>query len=426
MTLLPDEIVGGQYRIIKKLGQGTFGATYLAEDLRAFGKQCAVKHFNFVSNDPASFNEAKKLFEREANVLLTLTESRNSHIPHFISYFDENKEFYLVQELIDGHTLRDELQQKNKLQEDEVAELLEDMLEVLKFLYKKKIIHRDIKPENLMRRRNDGKLFLIDFGSVKEVVAKLANSSPQNKPTKIFTTGYAPIEQIQGKPTFNSDIYALGVTALEALTGLEPQKLKDPHTGKVFWPSQLKVSDRLVKILEKMVHEDDLIERYQSADAVLHDVKDFRKTQVVSPGGSPSIQTSPVQIVVPGVTGSSSLISRLNTWFKSLPIWLTFGILVSIVVGIAVPVAFVVTRAIMAPRPIVTPDTSSQEPDTSQPRATPDTSSQKAHTSQPTTSPPPPEDKENGTGNSLPPAVNCGPFRKPGQVCPEGQKNTSP
>ena len=333
MTLLPRYLVGGHYQIIRKLGAGNFGETYLAEDTQARGRNSAVKRFNFFSNDPNTFAKAKELFEREANVLIQLTDPpRNNKIPRFYAFFEENNQFYLVQEFIEGRTLREELQQKTRLDEDEVADLLEDVLEVLKFIHGENIIHRDIKPENLMRRDRDGRMVVIDFGAVKEKVTQLASTA-----TKIYTSGYAPLEQHLGNPHFNSDIYALGITAIEALTGLEPDQFKDSNTGTIIWSSQLQVSSGLIKILEKMVEDDYRKGRYQSADAVLYDLKSFRKTTIVAPGGQNVRQIPP--------SGGFTL----TEWFANIPKLLVFIILAPVVVGIAAPVAFFVSKFLLNP-----------------------------------------------------------------------------
>lgn len=135
-----------------------------------------------------------------------------------MAYFEEeqNEQFYLVQEYIEGCTLRDELKEKGNLNEIEVVKILEEVLEILKFLhnYKPPIIHRDIKPENLIRRSGDNKIVLIDFGSVTAISEISRLKSPT---TYIYSYGYSPKEQLEGNAQPNSDIYALGVTALEML-----------------------------------------------------------------------------------------------------------------------------------------------------------------------------------------------------------------
>jgi serine/threonine protein kinase len=336
MNLVPGQLVGGHYKIICLLGIGNFGETYQAENLHAKSRKCAVKHLKFTSSNSSAFNKARELFEREAEVLLKLTESaNNSHIPRFFAYFDENQQFYLVQEFIAGHTLSEELQQRSRLTEDEVLDLLEDVLETLQFIHSQGIIHRDIKPDNLIRRERDNRIVLIDFGAVKEVVAQ---SKPQHRPTVIYTQGYAPPEQYQGQPQFNSDIYALGMTALEVLTGLETENLKDPNEGKVKWPSQIKINQQLAKIIEKMVDED-YKRRYQSASNVINAIKKIKSTQLVLPSINSVISTNIQSKKIPNL----------------IPQWLFVAVLGLIVTVLGVIVSFLFAREIITSPPTTSP-----------------------------------------------------------------------
>ena len=224
-TLAPGTFVwNGRFKIIKFLGAGNFGETYLAEDTHYDNRLNAFKRFSFVSSRPQIFAQAKDLFERETKVLRDLTDNpENNLIPKYRGSGSENQELYLVQEFIEGVTLRNELENRKKFDEDETIKLLEDVLNALNFIHSQKLIHRDIKPDNLIKRKSDARVVLIDFGAVKQQVTELV-ATPG---TKIYTEGYAPPEQIKGVAKNCSDIYALGMTALEALTGVEPEKLKD-------------------------------------------------------------------------------------------------------------------------------------------------------------------------------------------------------
>ncbi|MCL1466855.1 serine/threonine-protein kinase [Argonema galeatum] len=325
--LKPRQVVGGHYRIIQLLGAGNFGDTYLAEDLYAMERKCAVKRFNFVNKDSLTFDRAKDLFEREASVLLQLSQPpRNDQIPLFYAYFEENRQFYLVQEFIEGHPLSDELQKGKKLREGRVVEILSDVLPILEFIHSKGIIHRDIKPENLMRRNRDGKLVLIDFGAVKEVLAQSATSRPQTRPTVIYIKGYTPKEQLQGEPKPNSDIYALGMTAIQALTGLDPKDLpKDSRLGEVIWRNKAQVSNGLAQILSLMIR-DDSWQRYESAQDVINKLQKPKKNGRVT-----------------GRPRKSAIIFNLTEWFRANPPShplriLAFIVVVGIVIFLVLPI----------------------------------------------------------------------------------------
>ncbi len=151
--------------------------------------------------------------------------------------------------------------------------LLKDILEVLAFVHQKGVIHRDLKPSNIMRRESDGKIVLIDFGAVKQVATQIANAQGQTRFTIVIGThGYMPSEQANGHPTLSSDIYAVGVICIQALTGINPAFPTDPRTGEIIWRNQTQVSPKLADIIDKMICYD-YRQRYQSADEALQALK---------------------------------------------------------------------------------------------------------------------------------------------------------
>lgn len=147
--------------------------------------------------------------------------------------------------------------------------MLLDVLGILNFVHQQGAIHRDVKPNNIIRRQQDNKLVLVDFGIVKEINVQLLTAQSQvSASIAVGTVGYMPPEQARGRPQFNSDIYALGVIAIQALTGLTTQDLRENFQGEIDWQGQAQVSDRLAVIINKMVRYD-FRERYQSASEVI-------------------------------------------------------------------------------------------------------------------------------------------------------------
>ena len=266
----PGITLRNHYCIIKSLGKGGFGDTYLAQDEDLPGKpKCVVKHLRPKSSNPGIIPIAQTLFEREANTLDKLGKY-HQQIPQLLAHFQEEGEFYLVQEYIDGKDISKELIPKKKSSESYTIKLLKDILEVLEFVHQENVIHRDIKPENLMRRRQDGKIVLIDFGAVKEISTLIINAAGQTTVTvAVGTPGYMPSEQAIGKPKFSSDIYAVGMIGIQALTGRKPHKLpEDMRTGNILWRDQAEVSEKLGNIIDKMV-SDHFSQRYQDAAEAL-------------------------------------------------------------------------------------------------------------------------------------------------------------
>lgn len=258
-----------RYQIIKSLGQGNFGDTYLAKDYDLPGHpQCVVKHLKPKDLTPALLPIARRLFETEAEVLYKLGKL-HERIPTLSAHFEENGEFYFVQDFIDGHDLTKELLPGEKLSESYVISLLKNILEILAVVHQQNVVHRDIKPANLMRRQ-DGEIVLIDFGAVKEIGTLILNTSGQtNLTVAIGTLGYMPSEQSNGRPKLSSDIYAVGMIGIQALTGKTPDSLsEDPTTGEVVWRNQAQVSQNLANILDKMVR-DHFSQRYQNAGEAL-------------------------------------------------------------------------------------------------------------------------------------------------------------
>lgn len=263
------KLLDHRYQIIRVLAAGGFGQTYIAQDTRRPGNPtCVVKHLKPATSDPRVFETAKRLFHSEAETLENL--GHHSQIPRLLAYFDENQEFYLVQEFIDGHTLTEELIPGNRWSESQVIHLLQEVLGILEFVHNQGVIHRDIKPDNIIRRTADHKLVLVDFGAVKQLRTQMVTVGGQPSATvAIGTPGYMATEQGQGKPRPNSDIYALGIIAIQALTGISPTELQeDPQTGELIWRHLVNVSERLAVVLNKMVRYH-FKDRYQTATEAL-------------------------------------------------------------------------------------------------------------------------------------------------------------
>jgi serine/threonine protein kinase len=270
-------ILADRYVPLKLLGQGGFGAAFLARDRYTPAmRHCVVKLFQPAGDlTPQQLQIAQNLFEREAEVLEELG-NQHPQIPDLYAFFEltvpslkpgkQDKLFYLVQEYIKGQDLDQEVTEKGKLSEDEVLEVLWQILPVLQFVHSQGSIHRDIKPSNIMRDRK-GKLFLLDFGAVKQVT-KVA--TPGASSTGIYSIGYAPPEQMSGGQVYPStDLYALAVTCIILLTGKQPTELYDSFGNQWNWRSFVQVSQRLANILDRMLLPSP-VQRFQSAEDVLN------------------------------------------------------------------------------------------------------------------------------------------------------------
>ncbi|MBV6627727.1 MAG: protein kinase [Rivularia sp. (in: Bacteria)] len=282
-----------RYKIIKVLATGGFGENYIAEDTKRPGNPiCVVKHLKPTSTESKVFDTAKRLFQSEAETLEKL--GNHDQIPRLLAYFDENHEFFLVQEFIEGHPLTDELETRQRWNENQVIQMLVSVLSVLEFVHSQGVIHRDIKPDNIIRRYSDGKLVLVDFGAVKQLRASYGLGSLQgvqnpSATVAIGTPGYMPTEQGQGRPRHNSDIYSLGIIAIQALTGIAPMDLpEDPQTGELLWENLVPVSRELTEVLNMMVRYH-FKERYQNATEALEALNSFSHN--LAPQQYPQLRT---------------------------------------------------------------------------------------------------------------------------------------
>lgn len=262
----PHVLLGGRYKLLKQIGAGGFGQTFIAEDCHLpKHPRCVIKQLKPQFNSTQGLQTAKRLFDTEAEVLYQL--GNHNQIPRLLAHFEQDNEFYLAQELVVGNPLSQELLTGQQWAEGQVITLLRSILTVLSFVHQQGVIHRDIKPSNLIHRRQDNQIVLIDFGAVKQASIQLAD--PNSGPTRtisIGTEGYMPNEQVAGNPRFSSDIYAVGKIGIQALTGISPKHLKeDPHTGELQWRQFAPlVSPMFVEVLDQMVRYD-FRTRYPSA-----------------------------------------------------------------------------------------------------------------------------------------------------------------
>ncbi|MBD1998316.1 protein kinase [Leptolyngbya sp. FACHB-541] len=290
------QVVGSRYRIFKHLGGGSFGQTYLAEDAYIpEDNLCVVKQLKPQFTDPLTLQVARRLFESEAKTLHKL--GNHGQIPRLLAHFEEKQDFYLVQEFIEGHDLSRELLLGKRWSEVDAIKLVWDILEVLSFVHQHQVIHRDLKPSNIRRRQRDGKLVLIDFGAVKQISTQVVTSQGKTMLTvAVGTMGYAPNELLSGKPRLCSDIYAVGMMGIQALTGMYPAELRDdPTTGELVWRDGINVSPEFSQILDGMVCYD-FRQRYQTTQEVMRALEPLMAS-TESQRVAPPLVTQPPEIM---------------------------------------------------------------------------------------------------------------------------------
>ena len=281
MTTKPI-ILAGRYQVLKPLGSGGFGRTFLSKDLQLPNTPyCVVKQLNPRFQKAQQLAIAKRLFDREAQTLHEL--GNHPQIPRLFAHFEQGSKFYLVQEFVNGHTIKAEFESGRKWTQAELILSLRNILQVLAFVHQANVIHRDIKPANLIRRQSDRLICLIDFGAVKAISNITINEMGSGVETKTVVVGsllYMPSEQLAGQPKFCSDIYALGIVCLQGLTGLTYDQLpKDAQNNEYLCTlaaakAGIQINGRIAAIIDKMVRYD-YRQRFKDAGEALQTLNNF-------------------------------------------------------------------------------------------------------------------------------------------------------
>lgn len=331
---LNREILANRYEIQEVLGQGGFGRTYLTFDLHRFKEPCVIKEFLPQNLGSYESQKSRELFEREANILYQIDHPQ---VPKFFACFEERDRLFIVQEYIKGTTYSSLLQKRQQrgitFSELEIIQLLKDLLPVLVYVHDHNIIHRDISPDNIMIQHDCHLPILIDFGIGKYNLvqghAKDENATPirySPQRTIVGKIGYAPHEQILiGESSPSSDLYALAVTAIVLLTGINPQPQTNQPSLKQSWQSHAFVSNGLAQILNRML-QDTPSYRYQSAAEVLADLMrlivspqpqlgqpDLLNSQATMIGAKPIVPESQSTFSQPLTTASQPQISSITS-----------------------------------------------------------------------------------------------------------------
>jgi serine/threonine protein kinase, bacterial len=284
-------LVRNRYRVTKSLGQGGFGATFVAIDVSLPGEPiCVIKQLRPSNNHEKFLRMARELFEREARTLGKI--GNHPQIPRLLDFFEERRNFYLVQEYVSGHTIHQEVKQTGLFKEEKIRDFLIEILPVITYIHSQQVIHRDIKPANILRREQDGKLVLIDFGAVKNYVAQLEPQEgveqASNTQFAVGTSGYAPPEQLAMRPIFASDLYALGVTCVYLMTGKSPKDIEyNPSTGEMMWQKHVQLGKHMTQVLGKML-EVSVRYRYQSVEEVQRALANTAAVVDNRPGAMPA------------------------------------------------------------------------------------------------------------------------------------------
>jgi serine/threonine protein kinase len=276
--LMLGQLLDDRYQVIQTVEASRYSQVYIAKDVTQPGNpQCKISCFRPVSNDYTSLEAAREIFRSEAQKLYQLS-SYCDRIPQVLSAFELNKDFYLVEESIEGRSLSDELAVGLRLNEAQAIDMLADVLSTLHVAHEEQLIHGDITPINLIgcTRENStdrSEIVLVNFAGLRKICNPHLPTQPIQNVPLLGTPSYMPSDQAEGALESNCDFYALGLTTFQALTGLHPSQIEfDSTTIAIAWPPGIEISSNLSNILERMICRNPEA-RYQTAADIIEDLQ---------------------------------------------------------------------------------------------------------------------------------------------------------
>jgi WD40 repeat protein len=272
-------LLGGRFRVVETVADDTYGQTYLVEDtIAAEMPRWIAKSFCLINKTNLQLDWARSLFRNQVPKLQQLSD-RSDDFPKITTYFEQAEEFYIVEEAIDGIRLSDEISTGRLYNEAELIQFLQQLLASLHIAHSSQMVHGDICPRNLIRRQDnhgfskqqnqqqDQHFVLTNFAVLKGIYATAAQNG-----VVLGTPSYMPFEQALGNFMPSCDIYSLGLTAIQLLTGLHPSQLvRREDLNLLDWQIASAASPEMMLILNRMIkHYPE--DRYQTAQEVLHDL----------------------------------------------------------------------------------------------------------------------------------------------------------
>lgn len=272
------KLIGGHYQLIKVVGYNGSRQTYLVADVEKSGHpQYIAKRLPLTSKNAKNLKSIVNLLHKKVTILEKI--GQHGQIAQTVAAFEEGNDFYLVRDFIPGQSLAAEIEYAQKLPEASVIAILKEILAILAFLRQHCVIHRSLNPANIIRRHPDRKLVLTDLGILEEARNQIFNSQKQLENLQADESfAYLPPEQYQYQLSSSSDIYGLGMVAIQALTGLSASNIvklqaeSNSQSNSFLWQTQFAVNPHLAAIINKMVHLNNR-QRYQKVVEVIADLQ---------------------------------------------------------------------------------------------------------------------------------------------------------
>jgi predicted Ser/Thr protein kinase len=276
----PGTILHGRYRIERLLAMGGFGAVYLATDIKANNRPVAIK--DMICADPQEFAIRLNFFRREAEILRSLESI--SIVPRVHDLIEQGQSAHLILEFIRGQDLLKLMEGNNNkpFGLEQVLEWGKSICDVLQHMHSQAppLVHRDLKPDNIMLLEDHHSIKMIDFGTARDLGRTVKEKMAAK--TRVYTEGYAPPEQIVGKPEPRSDLFALAGTMYHLATGKAPEGFytaRELETQLSESPSSIPAEQRWFFELIKINLSEDVNERYFSAREIKADLEKRRVTK---------------------------------------------------------------------------------------------------------------------------------------------------
>lgn len=259
-------IIGGKYRILGELGQGGMSTVYLVVNEKT-NKLWAMKKVRKIESEDKKYLKESLQVEIE-----TLKRLKHPNLPSVVEVIEQQQEYLVVMDYIEGISLEKLLEEKGSLEEEEVARYAIQLCDVLSYLHTRKppVIYRDMKPSNVLVKL-DGSIVLIDFGTAREFKENAAKDT-----NNLGTRGYAAPEQFgqRGQTDARTDIYCLGMTMYHLLTAHNP--IEPPYEIYPITKWNAGLSAGLDKIVRRCIQKNPK-DRFQTADELMRALLDYRE-----------------------------------------------------------------------------------------------------------------------------------------------------
>jgi len=295
-----QKLLGGRYQFIQALSTHQAGQTFLAADAHYPGHpKCVVRQLRLPTRNPMTRKFILSLLKKKVEVLEVI--GQHEQVPSTFAAFDVDQSFYIVQEFIPGRSLKDELVVGRIWPQGEVLSFLKEVLPVIAFAQEHGVVHGNLKPSKMIRHQTTNRLVVLDFGAIKSISQNISSKghTAVTQQLPLESRLYLAPEQFRRQSLFCSDQYALGMVAIQALTGRPADKL--PHGQDVNLHKEIvslleSVPDlgiNTASLIARMVHPNPQ-RRYQKASEILLDLERLDES---GPPASHTVVTSALQPV---------------------------------------------------------------------------------------------------------------------------------